>query len=449
MIKAILLVLFMLTIASARAQSDCSSIMRALMRGQALAQATSTPDDLIAFAKGLELAPELIDEIVYGWDKGLSELPKQSSENWLLYVKTLLPEKQMSAMKMMKDMHVSDSKQKVVARFQKIEKKIEKKYQTELDRTIKRLQKKNPNEDMSSLVKRASEKTRLHMKTYRRLSFECRSKTMNDTRKKAASTFKRFTIGIGIVSSFGGMAYANRDNELEDWIGQFGYETVMGIITGSIASKIISNPRNSDLSKAIKKYFFSRGTGLVDMALFGMLFGADEDEAKARLSEVLSDPKKAERLRELQKVFEDKKLYQQVRAKFVSGLTSLKERVGLEQAPPIDLGVDWGNLTEEDLAREDVQDVLMAAAIAELYAEGEGGMIATGNVGADRYAFHAAYGLVMLPKDMATTMWIYNILCLGMANPKTALVKATAVYAINRIISDQLYYTVRRGAINQ
>src|SRR5690606_30302255 len=104
-----------------------------------------------------------------------------------------------------------------------------------------------------------------------------------------------FTIGIGIVSSFGGMAYANRDNELEDWIGQFGYETVMGIITGNIASKIITNPRNSELSKAIKKYFLSRGTGLVDMGLFSLLFGAAQEEAAVRLDEILSDPQRAER----------------------------------------------------------------------------------------------------------------------------------------------------------
>lgn len=406
-------------------------------------------ENLRTYAKKLELAPEMIDEIARQWDEGVSELPLESSENWLLYVKTLAPENQLEAMQLMSAMQTSDSAEKIVKRFQKIEKKIEKKRESHLARTLKRLQKKKPGTPVEELMQQAEAKTRVYMKSYRRLSFECRSKTMNETRKQASKTFKKFTIGIGIVSSFGGMAYANRDNELEDWIGQFGYETVMGIITGNIASKIVSNPRDSDLGKAIKKYFFSRATGLVDMALFGMLFGADESEAQARLDEVLNDPQRAERLREMQRVFEEKKMYQKVRDTFIQGLRSMKETVGFETEPPFDLGVDWGNLTDEDLEREDVQDVLMAAAIAELYAEGEGEMIATGNVGADRYAFHAAYGLIMLPKDMATTMWIYNILCLGMAQPKQAIIKATAVYAINRIISDQLYYAVRRGAINQ
>jgi len=317
----------------------------------------------------------------------------------------------------------------MIKRFQKIEKKIAHKQKKYRERAIKRIQKKLPELEMGEVLKRAEHKTDLYMKSYRKLSFECRSKTTNPTRKKAASIFKKFTIGIGIVSSFGGMAYANRDNELEDWIGQFGYETVIGIITGNIASKIVSNPRNSDLAKSIKKYFLSRGTGLVDMALFGMIFGANDEEAKARLEEVLSDPDKAARLRQMQQVFEEKKLYQKIKSTFIDKLKSIGGKVGLEDEPPFDLGVDWGNLSDADLEREDVQDVLLAAA--------------------DRYSFHAAYGLIMLPKDMFTTMYIYNTLCLGLAQPKTAIIKATAIFALNRLVFDQIYYSVRRSAINQ
>lgn len=445
MLKAIcFLFLASLALTNVHAQSDCHALMRALMPKKQ----SNNLEELRRYAKALSLDQQLIDELAHSWDAGIAELPKAQAENWLLYVMTLAPENQLPAMQMMATIS-SDSNEKLVKRFKKIEKRIEKKYESFLTQNIERLKKKNPSRPMSEIRALAETKTQLHMKSYRRLSFECRSQVMNDTRKKAASSFKRFTIGIGIASSFAGMAYANRDNEIEDWIGQFGYETVVGVITGSIASKIITNPRNSEISRALKKYFFSRATGLVDMGLFSLIFGADQDEAQARLDEVLGDKDKAAKLRELQQIFESKKLYHQVREKFVAGLSRLKEKIGLEQAPPIDLGVDWGALTSEDLAREDVQDVLLAAAIMDLYAEGEGSLIATGNVGADRYAFHAAYGAIMLPKDMATSMWIYNILCLGMSNPKTALIKATAVFAINRVIFDQLYYAVRRGAINQ
>ncbi len=405
-------------------------------------------ESLRQYAKKLELPVEAIDEIAVQWNQGLSDLPKESAENWLLYVKTLLPENQVEAMQIMARMKSGDS-DKMIKRFQKIEKKIAHKQKKYRERAIKRIQKKLPELELDEVLRRAEHKTDLYMKSYRKLSFECRSKTSNPTRKKAASIFKKFTIGIGIVSSFGGMAYANRDNELEDWIGQFGYETVIGIITGNIASKIVSNPRNSDLAKSIKKYFLSRGTGLVDMALFGMIFGANDEEARARLEEVLSDPDKAARLRQMQQVFEEKKLYQKIKSSFIDKLKSMSGKVGLEDEPPFDLGVDWGNLSDEDLEREDVQDVLLAAAIAELYAEGEGELIATGNVGADRYSFHAAYGLIMLPKDMFTTMYIYNTLCLGLAQPKTAIIKATAIFALNRLVFDQIYYAVRRSAINQ
>ncbi len=420
--------------------------MRVLMSGQNSISVNPEVAHLKNYAKNLELSSEIIDQIEKQWSESI---PRESAENWLLYVKTLLPENQLDAMNLMSSIDLKETSEKVLKRFNKIENKIAKKRMSYREKAIKRIQKKLPDLDADEVIRRANHKTDLYMKSYRKLSFECRSKTSNPTRKKAAATFKKFTIGIGVVSSFGGMAYANRDNELEDWIGQFGYETVIGVITGSIASKIISNPRDSDLAKSIKRYFFSRGTGLVDMAMFGMIFGHNDEEARAHLDEVLSDPQKAERLREMQKVFEDKKLYQKVRSAFIEKLKSLSGPKGLEDAPPIDLGVDWGNLSDEDLAREDVQDVLLAAAIAELYAESEGEMIASGNVGADRYAFHAAYGLVMLPKDMFTTMYIYNTLCLGMANPRRALIKATAIFVVNRLIFDQIYYAVRRGAINQ
>lgn len=449
MLKVLIFAMTLTSVFTAHAASDCADIMRGLMIKERQAQVDAPLEHLRQYAKDLELPPQGIDEIALQWDQGLNEIPAHSAENWLLYVKTLLPENQLEAMQSISRMRVGDSSDKIIKRFQKIEKKIAKKEATYRKREIKRIQKKSPELRMKDVLKRADHKTDLYMKSYRKLSFECRSKTMNPTRKKAASVFKKFTIGIGIASSFGGMAYANRDNELEDWIGQFGYETVIGIITANIASKIVSNPRNSDLAKSIKKYFFSRGTGLADMALFGMFFGANDEEARARLQEILNDPAKAERLREMQKVFEDKKLYQKVKSSFIEKLKSMTGKVGLEDAPPINLGVDWGALTDEDLEREDVQEVLMAAAIAELYAEGEGEMIATGNVGVDRYSFHAAYGLIMLPKDMFTTMYIYNTLCLGMAQPRTALIKATAIYAVNRLVFDQIYYAVRRGAINQ
>lgn len=435
---------------SAQAQSDCGAIMRALMaRGQSQTQVEPGLLRLKNYAQGLELSGEVVSELDQQWVQGLSEISNESAENWLLYVKTLAPKKQLEAMQMMGQMRANDSAEAIIKRFQKIEKKIAHKEKSYYSRALKKIEKANPElapEEMSQLAQR---QTSHYMDSYRRLSFECRSKTWNPTRKKAAATFKKFTIGIGIASSFGSMAYANRDRELEDWIGQFGYETVMGIITGNIASRILSNPTDTELAKAIKKYFFSRGTGLVDMGLYGMFFGADESEAQARLDEVLSDPERAERLRELQHVFEEKQLYQRVRASLVEALVSLKETIGLEQAPPIDLGVDWGALTEEDLAREDVQDVLLAAAISELYAEGRGNLITSGDVGSDRYLFHAAYGAIMMPKDMLTTAWIYNILCLGMGQPKLALLKATGVYVLNRIVFDQLYYAVRRSAINQ
>ncbi len=417
MLKAIALLLFLLSIASTVQADECQSLMRALMNRARHQQ--------------------------------LSSLPPTSIENWEFYVATLTPPKQLEARALMSQMHAPNSSEKIIKRFQKIEKKITHKEKTYRARMIKRVQKKRPELEVTEVVALAERKTSQYMRSYRRLSFECRSRTWNPTRKKAAATFKKFTIGIGIASSFGGMAYANRDRDLEDWIGQFGYETVMGIVTGNIASRIVSNPADSELAKALKKYFFSRASGLVDMGLYGLLFGSDEAEAQARLDQVLNDPERAERLRELQRLFEDQHLYQRLRADFIGALRSLGETVGLDQAPPIDLGVDWGALTDADLEREDVQDVLLAAAVAEMYAEGQGEMIVSGNVGSDRYLFHAAYGAIMLPKDMLTTTWIYNILCLGMAQPKTALLKATGVYVINRLISDQLYYAVRRSAINQ
>ncbi|MBT3586606.1 MAG: hypothetical protein HN509_16980, partial [Halobacteriovoraceae bacterium] len=76
-------------------------------------------------------------------------------------------------------------------------------------------------------------------------------------------------------------------------------------------------------------------------------------------------------------------------------------------------------------------------------------IIKTGSTGSDRWAFNASYAAVMLPRDTLVTLYIYRTLCMGAMNPKMALMKAIGVYTVNRLIGDQLYFWIRRQAINQ
>ncbi|MFT6604685.1 MAG: hypothetical protein ACJARO_002209 [Bacteriovoracaceae bacterium] len=290
------------------------------------------------------------------------------------------------------------------------------------------------------------------------MAYGCRSTKWTPERKAAGNTFKKFTIGIGLASSIGAYTYQNYDRDIDaKWIGRLGYELTAGVLVGLVASKIVSNPENSPVALALKKYFFSRGTGLVDMFAYGSLFGISNEQAQERLDNLMKDPNRRAEIEKLRQYMDQKNLYQKFKESFIEKVKNFKQSgVGVENKgdgmitePVSGNSINWDSMTEEDLEDDEIQNLLMTSIISQMYDEQKGDLIATGNVGSDRFAFHAAYGALLLPKDTFVSLYIYNTLCMGAMNPKAALIKAIGIFSLNRIIFDQIYYFSRRTSINQ
>lgn len=439
---------------TAQAKDPCNEIMTAFFKraksikaGSAVTKKAKKLDKILASAQKYsidEASHRKIQETLEGVEK-LETLKFYNS--YFQYMDSLKPKQEMIAAADLAMVGGDESSTKFLKKYRKIQKSIGKEKDKITKSINKKVAKENPGRTSAELDKIAQKEIKKYMKGYEKLSYGCRSTKMTPERKMAAATFKKFTIGIGIASTVAGYSYNNRDKPKDgQWFGKLGYELTWGVITGYLASKIISNPENGPVNIALKKYFLARGNGLIDMGLYGWMFGASNEDAEQRLADLKNSPEKRKQLLELKKYLEDKKVFAKVKDSIIENV----KKLGLPIKPPVEIhDIDWENLSDEDLEREDVQDVVMAAILSQIYDENKGKVFNTGHIGADRYSFHASYGLIMMPKDTFISLYIYNVLCMGQMNPRQALFKALGIYTLNRVVFDQMYYFARRESINQ
>lgn len=437
--------------------SSCMDLMNGFLKGKpAVTESNSYSSWVLAEAKKLELEEDVLKALEDKLPTLKKNPSKEDMHSYLLFVDSLRKKNQLKAIKELHEVGNPEFNSKLMKKHTKIQKIIEKGVAKEEKKITKRIASENPSMPKVELDARVSKEMEEYAKKYERLAYGCRSTKWTPERKAAAKSFKKFTIGIGLASSIGAYTYQNYDKEFDGtWVGRLGYELAVGTMISLVASKIVSNPENTPIALALKRYFLSRGTGLVDMVAYGALFGISDEEAKERLDQILKDPNRKKEIENLRQYMDDKNLYQKYKDKFIEKLTEFKES-GVEvegkdkiTEPMSGKSVDWDSLSAEDLQDEEIQDLLMTAILQQMYEEQKGDLIATGNAGSDRYAFHAAYGAVMLPKDTFISLYIYNTLCMGSLNPKSAMIKAIGVFTLNRMIFDQVYYYIRRMSINQ
>ncbi len=114
-----------------------------------------------------------------------------------------------------------------------------------------------------------------------------------------------------------------------------------------------------------------------------------------------------------------------------------------------DNGINWNNLTHKDMDRPEVQEVLVAAAMAQIYQENKGEWIETSNAGVDRYVFNSIFYGMQIPKSIIQNFITYQILCMGQDNPKMSFGKAVLFNVTANFIVNQVLYGQREKAINQ
>lgn len=447
----------------AYASSSCFDLMGGFLKAKTQVSAPAATPSFNSWAMAEAKKFDHEETVLKALEKKLSSLKetpsKEDFKSYLLFLDSIREKNKLKSIAELNELGNPEFKSSLMKKHNKVQKIVAKEEKRETVKLTKRIETENPGIPKKELERRVSKEMSEYMDKYERLAYGCRSTKWTPERKAAAASFKKFTIGIGIASSIGAYTYQNHDREVDaKWIGRLGYELVVGTMISMVASKIVSNPENTPITLSLKKYFLSRGTGLVDMFAYGALFGISDQEAKERLETMMKDPNRKAEIEKLRQYMDDKNLYQKFKDKFVEKVKQYKES-SKDSGPQVGDGkilepmsgktVDWDSLSAEDLEDEEIQNLLLTSITQQMYDEQKGDLIATGNAGSDRYAFHAAYGALLLPKDTFVSLYIYNTLCMGALNPKAALIKAIGLFSLNRIVFDQIYYFSRRTSINQ
>jgi len=169
------------------------------------------------------------------------------------------------------------------------------------------------------------------------------------------------------------------------------------------------------------------------------------------LQEILKKPEYREEIKQLIAFLEEKRIYQRYKESIISYASSIVSSPNSSGDKPAisSTSIDWNNLSKKDLEDERNNDILIAAVMAGAYEGQTGEWIKSGDKGFDRFSFYTGYSLLTLAPTIYVNLLIYRILCMGALDPTRAMMMGVGVYALNRVVFDQVQYFFRKKAINQ
>lgn len=285
---------------------------------------------------------------------------------------------------------------------------------------------------------------------YRELFYGCRALRPNEVNKNAGRDFKRFALSLSLGTIGASYVYYNMDKEIDgEWFAKLGFELSMSLLYTYMSSMIQTNPMDSQLSKSLKSYLLGRASGLTDIAIYDPLFNKERENAERKIAELKNNPKMKEEINELLMYYQERGLYRKYKDEIINSLKKLPSGIslGLKGNSKDKDNIDWNNLTHEDLDKPIVQEVLVAAAMAQAYQMNKGEWIETSDAGIDRYAFNTLFYAAQIPRSMAQSYLTYQILCMGQDTPKLAFTKAVLFNVTSNFFVNQLLYEYRPIAV--
>jgi hypothetical protein len=289
-------------------------------------------------------------------------------------------------------------------------------------------------------------------KRYQDLYYGCKALRPNDINKNAAKNFKRFNLSLSLGTLGASYAFYNMDKELDgEWYAKLGYDVGVTILMSYVGGNIQTKATDTQLAKSLKGYFMGRALSVVDIVVYDPIFNKEHATAEHRFEELKKDPEFKKKAAELFKLYQQQGLYRKYKNNLMDTLRKLPEGISLGvKGPSVDeYNVDWNNLTHADLERPEVQDVLVAASMAQVYQEGKGQWIETGDNGLDRYAFNTIFYGVQIPKSIVQNFLTYKMLCMGQDNVKLSFTNAVIFNVATNFFVNQALYGYREKAINQ
>ncbi len=287
---------------------------------------------------------------------------------------------------------------------------------------------------------------------YQELYYGCRALSPNNVNRNAARDFKRFNLALNLGTLGASYAFYNMDKEINaEWFGKLGYDIGITVMFSYVGGSIQTKATDTQIVKSLKSYLMGRVLGMTDILVYDPIFNNEREKAEARLAELKKNPAYQAEIDKLLKSYEERGFYREYKEKIISTLKQLPEGIsmGVRGNPVDENGVDWNNLSHADLDRPEVQEVLIAASMAQFYHENKGEWIDTGDTGLDRYAFNTIFYAVQIPKSIFQNFITYRMLCMGQDNPKLSFTKAVIFNVATSFAVNQVLFGYREKAINQ
>jgi hypothetical protein len=387
----------------------------------------SEKKDFVEDLKTLKFSDENIKMIIEGLNMQFNPVSPVRAKNYLKYVLSLSEKEQKIGLLDIAQLDAREINSKHVNKFIAHEKKIQEKFES----------------------KKMSLK---EQERYKELYYGCRALSPNEVNKNAAKDFKRFNLSLNLGTLGASYAFYNMDKEKDiEWFTKLGYDLGTTIFFSYVGGKIQTNPKDTQITKSLKGYFSGRVMGLTDILVYDPLFNKEQEKAQARVEALKKDPNYKEEIAALLKDYNERGLYRKYKAEIINTLKKLPEGIslGLKGNSVDENNVDWNNLSHADLDRPEVQDVLVAASMMQIYHESKGEWIDTGDVGLDRYGYNAVFYAVMIPKSIVQNFITYRMLCMGQDNAKLAFTKAVIFNVAASFVVNQVLFGYRQKAINQ
>lgn len=350
----------------------------------------------------------------------------ERTKDYLLYVSTLFPHQKKKALSNMDDLYNGSwQSAKEFKKFRKVQKKFD-------DFYAKKLKKMSAEDALKETDK------------FKRLYKGCNTKGLTQEHAEGGKAFTAFTISIAALSSGAFYTYSNHDDPeflTKEFFGKLTYEMVGDGLWAALASWIFKDPEGTFLGKSLKMYLSDNALIFADALTWEQLFSEGDTEAKERLEKLKNDPEAQKDLEKLITLLKRVKFMDKMKDKFGELLVQLKMKDKENE-------FNLDEITLEDLEDPQVQELLMEAALMEMY-EDESGEMSLGTYGADRYAFYSMIGIPFMFLDTFVTTRIYQTMCMAPLNPKMAILKAALIFTAYSIFYDTIVYPMRKTLIGE
>lgn len=319
-----------------------------------------------------------------------------------------------------------DIKINEILSFQKNQRKFN---QFEQDQylTLLKNSSKNKQINKSELLEKAKHKRNIYESVYYSCANKKSTKHLENAQKKLA-IIKQL---LSNTSTVLGYTAANWNQEKNlDWFSRLGYEVGMTTATGHISNKVNRTRYDNLFKQSLASYTTYGIIDILDTNLYNHVFN-NETKIVEEFDKIKKSPDWKDKILELEEKLEKSQIEEHFYQKIESSFTDQK--------------FDLNKLTLDDLNSEEVQEEILKLIALNLYEETQdGAIIHTGSSPLDYYTYNRLFGLVAAPKSILMSQYLTKILCMGELKPALAYFQVISLYAIDSIITDQLYFHGRK-----